>query len=116
MPAYVWSHEPPTASTHNACVQTRLAAFESGSMMIALVPGTDRGSLGFSDGVANSKLLLGPEPTLALVTGVAGDWWYLSMRCATSSISRSSRRPYTVSEIQYGISQYMMTDEVWNPP
>ena len=117
VPAYVWSKDKaPDSSTPNSYVQTRLAGLQSQGMMLCLIPGSDRGSLGFSAGAAQSGLLLGAEPTPLLITAIAGDWWD-AYRFATHDVYdfgvQSQIHP--VSEIQYGISRYMMSDEVWEP-
>ena len=116
MPAYAWSKEPVNVVAMSANLQTRLAAMETGGMSVCLVPGTDRGKIGFRDGKAHNDLLLGPSPTPVLLTAVAGDWW-ATYRFAVHDIYafREPQQTVPVSEIQYGISRYMVqADGVWD--
>ena len=101
----------------NSCnVQTRLAALGNGEMLLCLFPGTDRGNLGIAGKAAQNDLLLGPKPTTELLTAVAGDWWE-TYRFAVQEIYDFSepRQTVPVSEIQHGISRYLLSDEVWEP-
>ncbi len=86
-------------------------------MMLCVVPGTDRGQLGFDQDVLQNDLLLGPHPTPLLLTAVAGDWWD-AYRMAVREIYDFQQQLQTVpvSEVQYGISRYMLlSDNVWEP-
>lgn len=117
MPAYVWSEQPVTLMVNAASVQTRLATLSAEGMTLCLVPGTDHGKLGFRQEAAQSELLLGPEPVPVLLTAVSGDWWE-AYRFAIREIYAFREQPQTVpvSEIQYGISRYMVLgDDVWEP-
>jgi hypothetical protein len=117
IPAYAWSQQPVEVAPVNAAnVQTRMATLGTGGMMLCLVPGTDRGRLGVAGGAVQNELLLGPEATPVLVTAVAGDWWE-AYRFAVREIYdfREQAQTVPVSEIQYGISRYMLSDEVWEP-
>lgn len=116
IPAYAWSKEAANVVAMSANVQTRLAAMETAGMSVCLVPGTDRGRLGFAGGKAHNDLLLGPQHTPVLLTAVAGDWWD-AYRFAVQDIYGFGEPQQTVpvSEIQYGISRYMVqADGVWD--
>jgi hypothetical protein len=116
IPAYVWSRGPIESRVGSVLVQTRMACLCTAGETVCLVPGTDRGALGFSGGAAWSELLLGPEPTLVLLSAVHGDWWK-AYQFAVADIYGfdEQRQSVPVSEIQYGISRYMMRDDVWEP-
>ena len=116
MPGYAWSREP-VKSNVNACnTLTRFAALGTTDAVLSLIPGTDRGTLGFADGAANSHLLLGPKPTPVLLSAIPGDWW-AAYRFAVTDVYGFAEQPQTVpvSEIQDGTSRYLMSDEVWEP-
>ena len=116
VPAYVWSREPVDVMPAAGRVQTRMTTLGVKGATLCLVPGTDRGTLGIHGGAARSDLLLGPAPTPVLLTGVAGDWWK-TYQFATTEIYdfQEQRQTVPVSEIQYGISRYLLSDEVWEP-
>lgn len=117
MPAYVWSQPAIDIMVNSANVQTRFAAVEAKNMMLCLFPGTDRGKLGFAQNALQNDLLLGPYPTPLLVTAIAGDWWD-AYRMAVREIYDFQEQPQTVpvSEIQHGISRYLLLSEnVWEP-
>jgi hypothetical protein len=101
----------------SANVQTRLAALETSNMYVCLVPGTDRGQIGFRGGKARNYLLLGPQATPVLLAGLAGGWWE-TYRFGVQDIYGFGEplQAVPVSEIQYGISRYMVqADGVWEP-
>jgi hypothetical protein len=116
MPAYVWNREPVDIKVLSANVQTRFASLGIGECMLCLVPGTDRGNLGFTSGAACNELLLGSEPTPVLITAVPGDWWQ-AYQFVVKEVYEFREQPQTVpvSEMQAGISRYLLTDEVWEP-
>ena len=117
MPAYVWSSKRVDTMVNAANVQTRFAALGTKDMMLCLVPGTDRGTLGFGQDALQNDLLLGPHPTPLLLTAIAGDWWD-AYRMVVRDIYSFKEQPQTVSvsDIQYGTSRYMLlSDDVWEP-
>lgn len=116
MPAYAWNRKPIDVLVNTCNVQTRFAALSKGPYTLALAPGTDRGTLGFIGGAINSNLLIGAEPTPVLISGIKGDWMG-QYKFAIEDIYRFEEQPQSVpvSEIQYGISRFMMSDEVWEP-
>ena len=61
MPAYAWSRSPVDTMVQSCHVQTRMAALGFQDAMLCLLPGTDRGSLGFAGGALRNDLLLGPR-------------------------------------------------------
>ena len=50
MPAYAWSRSPINVVVQSCHVQTRMAALGVKDAMLCLLPGTDRGTLGFMGG------------------------------------------------------------------
>jgi len=117
IPAYVWSTNKPADLMVNSCnVQTRMAGLGVKGTMLLLFPGTDRGSLGFTNGCVKNDLLLGREPTPILITAIQGDWWR-AFQFAVKDIYDFKEVPQTlpVSEIQYGISRYLLRDDIWEP-
>ncbi|MHB1457506.1 MAG: hypothetical protein ACYC0V_11395 [Armatimonadota bacterium] len=116
MPAYAWNKKPVDVLANTCNVQTRFAALSKGNYTMSLALGTDRGTLGFINGEVNSNLLIGAEPTPMLISGIKGDWM-AQYRFAVEDIYQFDEQPQSVpvSEIQYGISRFMMSDEVWEP-
>ena len=116
VPAYQWSRKPLDMMITSCNVQTRMIGMAYGDTMLCYVPGSDRGYMGILSGAATNDLILGPDPTPALLTAVKGDWW-AAYEFAVHDIFGFDEPPRTtpVSEIQYGISRYMMCDEVWEP-
>lgn len=116
IPAYVWSRSPVETSLANAAVHTTLSALGSGKSMYCLMPGTDRHAIGLAKDTATAQLMIGPEPVPVLVSRIAGDWWD-AYRFAVSDVHRfgEQQQSVPVSEIQHGISSYMLRDEVWEP-
>ena len=74
--------------------------------MLCLLPGTDRGTLGFAGGAMRNDLLLGPKTTPVLLAALPGDWWN-AYRFAVDEVYgfREPRQTVPVSEMQYGISR-----------
>ncbi len=116
MPGYVWSREPATSMSMLSTAFTSLTALCVEGMSIGMIPSTDRGLLGFREGLAQCDLIAGDEPVTVLITGVAGTWWDI-YRFAVSEIFdfREQQQTVPVSEIQYGVSRYLLSDEVWEP-
>lgn len=116
VPAYVWSRTPVDARVSNAQAQTRFVCLSTNDSSVCLFPGTDRGSMGFAGGSAFVDLLLGPRPTPVLLTTVRGDWWSAYQFAVTDVYGfQEQAQTAPVSEIQYGISKYMLRDDVWEP-
>ena len=116
MPAYAWSRSPVETMVQSCHVQTRMAALGFPDAMLCLLPGTDRGSLGFVGGAIQNDLLLGPDATPVLLTVLPGDWWN-AYRFAVDEVYgfREPQQTVPVSEMQYGISRYLLRDDVWEP-
>ena len=116
MPAYAWSRSPVDTMVQSCHVQTRMAALGFKDAMLCLLPGTDRGTLGFVGGAVRNDLLLGPDATPVLLTVLPGDWWN-AYRFAVDEVYgfREPRQTVPVSEMQYGISRYILRDDVWEP-
>lgn len=116
IPAYAWSRTPVESMPSSSVLQTRMAALGTQAMTLCLAPGTDRGSLGISAGTVSNVLVLGSKPTPVLITAVAGDWW-TAYQFAVNDIYGFGEQLQTVpvSEIQNGISRYLLRDDIWNP-
>jgi hypothetical protein len=116
MPAYAWTRSPIDTMVQSCHVQTRMAVLGFQDAMLCLLPGTDRGSLGFVGGAIHNDLLLGPDATPVLLTVLPGDWWN-AFRFAVDEVYdfREPRQTVPVSEMQYGISRYILRDDVWEP-
>jgi hypothetical protein len=116
MPAYAWSRSPIDTMVPSCNVQTRMAALGFPGSMLCLLPGTDRGSIGFGGGAVRNDLLLGPEATPVLLAALPGDWWK-SYRFAVDEVYGfgEPRQTVPVSEMQYGISRYLLADDIWEP-
>lgn len=116
MPAYAWSRSPVETMIPSCNVQTRLAALAFPDSTWCLLPGTDRGLLGFAGGAIRNDLLLGPTPTSVLLAAVPGDWW-AAYRFAVDEVYGFSepRQTVPVSEMQYGITRYLLSDDIWEP-
>jgi hypothetical protein len=117
IPAYVWSTGQPADSLPAAAnLQTRMAAMGIKDASLMFIPGTDRGYLGFSQGRIRNELLLGTEPTPILITAIHGDWWS-AYQFAVTDVYDFREQPQTVpvSEIQYGISRYLLREDIWEP-
>lgn len=116
IPAYVWAHQPSDALVNSANVQTRMASLAAGDTVVSLVPGTDRGALGFVGGSAQNDMIVGASPTPLLVTATRGDWWS-AYRFATDEIYGFTDpvQSVPVSEMQYGVSRYLLRDDIWEP-
>ncbi len=116
MPAYAWSRSPVETMVPTVNVQTRIASLGLREGMLSLLPGTDRGSLGFGGGALRNDLLLGPDPTPVLLAALPGDWW-AAYRFAVDEVYGFSepRQIVPVSEMQYGISRYLLADDIWEP-
>ena len=118
MPAYMWQTSPSDIMVPSVNVQTRLAAIGTRELTVSLIPGTDRGKLGFQKSAIHNELLLGTQPMPVLLTAVAGDWWD-TYRMAVQEIYgfHAPAQTVPVSEIQYGISRYMLEGDgiVWEP-
>lgn len=116
MPAYAWSRSKIDTMVSSCHVQTRMAVLGIPNAMLCLFPGTDRGSLGFIGGAIRNDLLLGPEATPVLLSVLPGDWWN-AYRFAVDDIYGfcEPRQTVPVSEMQYGISRYMLRDDIWEP-
>ena len=116
MPAYAWSRSPVDTMVQSCHVQTRMAALGFKDAMLCLLPGTDRGTLGFVGGAIRNDLLLGPDATPVLLTVLPGDWWN-AYRFAVDEVYgfREPQQTVPVSEMQYGVSRYILRDDVWEP-
>jgi hypothetical protein len=115
IPGQTFSTEPVEVTSPAVNVLTRLAVLGSESTNLCLAPGVDRGNLGFAGGAACSELLLGPDPTPVLITAVAGDWWK-TYEFAVRDIygMQEQEQLVPVSEMQYGISRYIVSDPAWS--
>jgi hypothetical protein len=116
IPAYAWSRSPVETMVSMCHVQTRMAVLGFQGGTLCLVPGTDRGTLGFAGGAAQNDLLLGPQPTPLLLAALPGDWWN-AYRFAVDEVYGfcEPRQTVPVSEMQYGVSRYLMSNDVWEP-
>jgi hypothetical protein len=116
MPAYVWSKTPADMVINSANAQTRMAGLAGEGSMLCLFPGTDRGRLGISGGAVVNTLLLGPGNSASLlIASVQGDWWD-AYRFASKEIYGFDvpRQTVPVSEVQFGVSNYLIRGDVWD--
>jgi len=116
IPAYAWSAKPVDTAPHMATLHTRLASLAKSGDMYCLMPGTDRGLLGVSENAATAQLVVGERPVPVLVSCVKGGWWDAYQFAVRDVYGFSEQRQSVpVSEIQHGISNYILRDEIWEP-
>jgi hypothetical protein len=116
IPGQTFRTEPVEVTSPTVNVLTRIAVLGSQGMNLCLVPGVDRGNLGFTGGAAFNDLLLGPNPTPVLIAATQGDWWKAYQFAVRDVYGiQEQEQLVPVSEMQYGISRYLVSEPAWSP-